>query len=199
MLSAEAFRSAKYHIVNPFDGVVGRRFRCQRCLRQLPEGRFYPVADFHAQAHKKYGKVLILSPVCSGCKRQMRGEWARHPMYSPKLDRYWSERLMSLKAGARARGIFVGLERDDLLGQFIKQEGRCALTGLEMNWLAKGMRGRGLRSKNAPSVDRIDSSKDYLPGNIQMVLSVVNLMKNDLPHDAFIEMCRQVATHNMTF
>jgi hypothetical protein len=103
--------------------------------------------------------------------------------------------LRSLRGGAISRGIFFGLDKDDLLGLFIKQEGRCNLTGHPMSWQSRGKQGKGNRAPAAPSVDRIDSDKDYTLDNVQMVLQVVNTMKNSLPQSVFIEACHSVAAH----
>lgn len=40
----------------------------------------------------------------------------------------------------------------------------------------------------APSIDRIDSTKGYYKGNIQIVLSCINRMKNDSPNEEFLEL-----------
>lgn len=42
------------------------------------------------------------------------------------------------------------------------------------------------------SLDRIDSSKGYIPGNVQWVDKRVNYMKQALPEGEFAELCRLV-------
>lgn len=54
--------------------------------------------------------------------------------------------------------------------------GRCAVTGLPFD-MSVIVHGGRMRSPNAPSLDRRDSSKGYLPGNIQVVLEWVNQAK----------------------
>lgn len=46
------------------------------------------------------------------------------------------------------------------------------------------------------SIDRIDSSIGYLPSNIQLVDKRINMLKNILPQDEFIDLCKLVANHN---
>ena len=58
----------------------------------------------------------------------------------------------------------------DLLMQ---QKGICALTGLQMT--LETCRG------NVISLDRIDSTKGYIPGNVQWVCDWANTMKSDHP------------------
>lgn len=38
---------------------------------------------------------------------------------------------------------------------------------------------------NSPSIDRIDSSKEYIKGNVVICRAGINIMKNDLDLDSF--------------
>jgi hypothetical protein len=46
------------------------------------------------------------------------------------------------------------------------------------------------------SLDRIDSSKGYIIGNVQWAHKMVNRMKNDMPQEEFIEFCRDIISTN---
>lgn len=105
--------------------------------------------------------------------------------------------MSRIAATARSRGILVAVDKDDLLGLYLSQGGRCALTGMEMDWRAKGGAGRGKRALTAPSVDRIDSHGNYTLDNIQLVMNAVNVMKNDMTTDQFVMLCEQVAAHRL--
>ncbi len=76
---------------------------------------------------------------------------------------------------------------------FVEQGGRCALTGIPLSLPTKH---KELRRRRA-SLDRIDSKFGYIEGNVQWVLPVVNFMKQELPQEEFIHLCRQVARHNV--
>ena len=83
-----------------------------------------------------------------------------------------SERLY--KSRSRSKGI----REHDLTWEYLhdllmKQKGICALTGLQMTLET----GRG----NVISLDRIDSTKGYIPGNVQWVCDWANTMKSDHP------------------
>lgn len=69
---------------------------------------------------------------------------------------------------------------------FLKQGGRCALSGLPIEIYEGG----------TASIDRIDSSVGYVIGNVQWVHKHINIMKNNHPMDYFVEMCRLVAEFN---
>ena len=45
------------------------------------------------------------------------------------------------------------------------------------------------------SLDRIDSSKGYVKGNIQWVHIAINFMKHSLPEEEFVRWCCLVAKH----
>ena len=67
------------------------------------------------------------------------------------------------------------------------QKGKCALSGREMTY----KRGCGNVPTNI-SIDRIDSSKGYVKGNIQLVCRIVNLIKNEWAQEEFINFCRDI-------
>jgi hypothetical protein len=67
------------------------------------------------------------------------------------------------------------------------QQGRCALTG----WPMTMELGNGVIPTNC-SIDRIDATKGYIVGNIQLVCRAVNVAKHDLSMQDFIVLCRAV-------
>ena len=42
------------------------------------------------------------------------------------------------------------------------------------------------------SVDRIDSDKGYIIGNIQWVSTPINYLKNNLTHNQVVDMCKKI-------
>ena len=71
---------------------------------------------------------------------------------------------------------------------FIKQNRKCALSGIELTFPLKN----NDKSYNA-SLDRIDSSLGYIEGNVQWVDKTINIMKNKFNQTYFIELCKKVA------
>ena len=82
---------------------------------------------------------------------------------------------------AEARGIEWSIDIKYLESVYT---GKCALTGWDISLRYKNVTG---------SLDRIDSSKGYVAGNIQWVHSMVNMSKNKYDQDLFIYMCASVA------
>jgi hypothetical protein len=74
------------------------------------------------------------------------------------------------------------MEASQLIEQ---QKFKCALTGLPISFADK-----------SASLDRIDSNKPYVKGNIQWVHKDVNIMKNGYNLDYFIKMCKLIADYN---
>lgn len=72
---------------------------------------------------------------------------------------------------------------------FEKQGGVCALSGLPI-WFRHTTT---VYSSQTASLDRIDSSKGYVEGNVQWVHKDINRMKNSFQQDYFIELCSKVA------
>jgi hypothetical protein len=72
---------------------------------------------------------------------------------------------------------------------FQEQNGKCKLTGLDIILPKTG------KDICTASVDRIDSSKGYVKGNIQWVHQHINRMKNTFEQQHFIDMCKLVANN----
>mgnify|MGYP001611556026 FL=1 len=70
---------------------------------------------------------------------------------------------------------------------FLAQKGQCALSGLTLDMpTSKGGNG------NAASLDRIDSSKGYIKGNVQWVHRDINWMKGSLSQVRFLDLCSKI-------
>ena len=92
------------------------------------------------------------------------------------------------KAGALVRGIEWDLSIDDVADLMLAQDKKCALTGWDIEFPESG------HSQAAPaSIDRIDSSRGYLPGNVQLLVRHVNMMKQAYDNDYFVMVCKAVA------
>ena len=93
----------------------------------------------------------------------------------------------TLKRGAKDRNYKFLISLKYLWNLFLLQERKCALSGLSIGF----DRVKGITA----SVDRIDSSKGYVEGNIQWVHKDINIMKSWYEKSYFIEMCKKVAAH----
>lgn len=95
------------------------------------------------------------------------------------------------KSGSAERRLEFSISRQDVLDLFESSNGICSLSGLPFSF----DRPSGARyALYAPSVDRIDSKVGYVAGNIRIVCSVVNLMKQELPEDVFVGVAIAIAS-----
>lgn len=95
--------------------------------------------------------------------------------------------------GRKRKNITLELSEKDIKDQYIKQDGKCAVTGLKMTRIAhQKKKGKDAHYWNI-SIDRIDSNKPYTKDNIQLVCNVVNRMKIDMNHKDFILLCKYVS------
>ena len=78
---------------------------------------------------------------------------------------------------------------DALETLWIAQKGLCALTG----WPMTMELGKGTVPTNC-SIDRIDSSIGYVPGNVQLVCRAANVAKSNLMPSEFLALCKAVVT-----
>lgn len=132
-----------------------------------------------------------------------------HKGYSVKhrgtgdLTRTWV--LSHVKYPAIARGHefdFNILTTEYLWGLFELQNRKCALTGVDLCFHnlkrhdPKTYNGNCHPDSNGTaSLDRIDSSKGYVIGNVQWVHKDINIMKLDHSVDYFIKLCEMVYKH----
>ena len=81
---------------------------------------------------------------------------------------------------------------------FVAQKRKCAYTGLGLTF-PKRSNNAGSKieeNKGTASLDRIDSSRGYVEGNVQWVHKDINRMKLDYSHDYFLSLCSKIATYD---
>ena len=123
-----------------------------------------------------------------GCNRA----WHPQPIGSAsKLFKGYKEMPSLFWNKAKKRAIKKKLEFD-LTQEFLwdlyeKQYRKCALSGLPIEF-RKGDKN----TTSTASIDRIDSQKGYTTSNVQWVHKDINLMKNILKTDYFIDLCQKV-------
>lgn len=92
------------------------------------------------------------------------------------------------------RGLEFRITSGDLLKLLIDQNGKCALTGWNLEFTRGGDFGSGTNPLGC-SIDRKDNMLGYVPGNVQLVCWKANKIKNSLSDSEFKELCKAVANH----
>jgi len=107
---------------------------------------------------------------------------------------YWS----IVKNGANSRNLEFNITIKYAWDLFLKQDKKCALSDLDIEFEPNCVHNKKIdnRRKRTASLDRIDSSKGYVEGNVQWVHKDVNLMKNRFNEDYFIKICKLICKKN---
>jgi hypothetical protein len=150
------------------------------------------------------GRFYKPCPECSVMQSYARKNYAEHSLNSGKVCRPCSNKNMKphqgwyrgvlrasfahkYKVGAETRGIEWSLDFDYLADLLIAQDFKCALSGLPL---------QAMDICSNASLDRIDSTQGYIIGNVQWVLSEVNMMKQSYTQSRFIEICNAISNNN---
>lgn len=152
------------------------------------DGRYYkPCPDcgkMQSYLRKNYAKEsLRLKKLCKSCSNKKTDNC--HRGWHKGIRVSWFNKF---KTGAETRNIEWDLSLDYIAGLMEQQGKKCALTGWSIEFPESG------HPQNAPaSLDRVDSSKGYIGGNVQLVTRHVNMMKQQYSQDEFISVCLAVA------
>ena len=139
------------------------------------------------KAHKlglKWGEYVDV-PVPKKWRRDNHHQWKGCGELSGS---YW----YAVKSGANARNLDVEVTIEEAWELYENQNRKCALSGLDISFTETVQR----KNDTTASLDRIDSSRGYVPGNIQWVHKTVNRMKTDLTQEEFIKFCKLIGEVN---
>jgi hypothetical protein len=173
-----------------------------------------PHEDF---TNRKFGKVLVLEYVgdskwkckcdCGtefttvthslksgqtktcGCSRFLNGK-SHHNWkgYKDIPQKVWSD----FRRGAEKRNLEFNVSIEYGWELYLYQNKKCALTGYDISF------GTTRRSKDqTASLDRIDSSKGYIEGNIQWLHKDINILKWDWTTDQLLKFCEDIINWRM--
>lgn len=87
---------------------------------------------------------------------------------------------------AKHRSLEFSITPEYIENLWKSQNKSCNLSGLPVSW-------EGVNADITASIDRIDSSKGYVEGNVQVVHKHINMMKQQYDNNYFIELCQLVA------
>ncbi len=133
------------------------------------------ISEFYAHGASRGGRVRS----CKSCYTEQRKK-----VKIGSLD----GRLRAIFGNVTERkhkGLDINLQ--DLKDLWEKQKGFCAYSGVPMTW-------DDSNRYTTVSIDRIDSSKGYVRGNIAFCCFIVNIMKTDMPVEHFLWWCRNIST-----
>lgn len=124
------------------------------------------------------------SKQCSICSRKPRD-------YSEEISNsMWN--LILIRANKKDHEVTISKEEAYIL--FLKQDKKCKLSGVDIRFSRNS--SDYLNRGQTASLDRIDSTKGYIKGNVQWVHKYINLMKGSMKDEEFIRYCTNVSNHN---
>lgn len=103
---------------------------------------------------------------------------------------FWYEHIVRSANGSKSNRPEkeLSLTMEQAWNLFLEQDRKCALSGIDLTF-PKVSKDKAWTA----SLDRIDSSKGYVLGNVQWVHKDINIMKNKFDNQYFIEMCKLIA------
>lgn len=130
--------------------------------------------------------IEIFPPKRKFCCRNHKNTYNSKHLYNYKYTKNYRGRNKEnyLKHLLSYKRRYETITLDNLIKLWDEQKGKCAISGLELTFTQSS----GFTITNA-SIDRINSNKGYELDNIQLVGSMINRMKTDLPQDEFIKLC----------
>ena len=123
-----------------------------------------------------------------GCTARKRGN--EHPNFKG-YEQIQSSHWNQYTSGAEKRGLEFTITMEYAWSLFVAQNGFCALSGKPIFF----PKTRAQRSNSTASLDRIDSSKGYIPGNVQWVHKIINKMKWNMDEEEFFDFCKSVSEY----
>lgn len=148
--------------------------------------------------HKGHGN-------CVECTRERARAWRyENPERASKRDRLHQLQrtaagekktlrvrfpIMSLIGNARGRARKLGLPCDmdvyAFRAQWLAQEGKCFWTGVELKFSTSSV-----RHPLCPSIDRLESAKGYVKGNVVWTTLFINRARGDISGKEFLNIMR---------
>ena len=98
----------------------------------------------------------------------------------------------NLKCNAHRRELEFSITMEYIWNLFLIQNKKCAISGEQINLSPRYLNG----INQSASLDRIDSSKGYIEGNVQWVHKIVNRIKWSLTTKEFLELNKIIYKFN---
>ena len=129
----------------------------------------------------------------------------------------WERKTIKMKKFPEARNLYLQQKRDEFLRNYIKQillrtKKRAESKNIDFNLdesdiiipkvcpilevpLIIGTKGN---YEYSPSIDRIDNTKGYIKGNVQIISKKANSMKNSASQEELIKFCKNILRYSLT-
>jgi len=175
----------------PKTDLTGQRFGCLVVLRYLkltPRPFYLWLCQCDCGRTREVLSYNLTSLYTKNC-----GDLSVHPRKIIKSrGDIQSSYLSQIRCSAKIRNLEVNITLEYLWDIFIAQNKQCALSGMDIVF---GNKSKRYPVKQTASLDRIDSSKGYIIGNVQWVHRDINFMKQAYDQEYFIDLCQKIVNH----
>lgn len=165
------------------------QLKCNKC------SLYYNEDNFYNDPNCKYRNFK--GGECKNCQSKRKQKYRRI-----NVEENLNKHLKSLLHGCNQRvkgntktgsvkGKEFNLNIEQLYNLYKKQNGKCAISGIEMTATI----GVGRKNTNI-SIDRIDNNAGYTLDNIQLVCCIVNIMKNNISLEELVYFCNNIINHS---
>ena len=128
--------------------------------------------------------------LCKDCYTKRQKERNKALPDDKKLAKCLRWRWLSARDRSKSHNIDFSLTLEEIENLWIVQNGTCALSGIQMTYeLQNG------RTPTNVSIDKIDRTKGYVTGNVQLVCMACNQMKSDLSEEEMYQFCKKIVEH----
>ena len=155
-------------------------FCCNDCGTE-DHSNFYPYAKTYCKSCSSKRNTLRTNNKSPEEKEQLKLKqkvWLN--------NNFIKTRVLGAKTRAKKKGLEFDIDEDYIQQLLIEQNYKCKYSGEIMLLYCVDDKDTRLTLKTM-SIDRIDSSLGYIKGNIALVTSIVNSMKNDLSVPQFFD------------
>lgn len=162
--------------------------KCDCCGKEFEK----PLSEYNRNL--KLGRANYCSRACSGksCNKNNKQKGNLSSLkFNVRRDEYTPFRYYLRNAKRRYKDFNLTLEYLKELWE--NQKGICPYTGIALQ-LADYKNNHNSPIYTA-SLDRIDSTKGYIIGNVQFISTAINYMKNTMSHEDTCKLCNIIAKH----
>ena len=173
----------KGYKTNRINQIPGDKLFCTKCNKYLDLDEFW---NYSANSHR-----LNKNSYCKKCCEVNNDIRNSKLTENDSISKILKSRFNSATVRSKNRNIDINISILDIENLWKNQDGKCAISKINMSTSVS----RG-RDKFSISLDRIDSSKGYIVGSIQLVCDIVNRMKLDTIELEFVSLCKTIYMNN---
>lgn len=135
------------------------------------------------------------SKMCKSCASKFTSINYPPPITFKKVGGLGSTFYSHIRRGAEKRGYCFETSQQYLWDLFVKQNGRCNLSGIDIYLSLKTKNSAPDYSLITASLDRINNDLGYTENNVQWIHKDINFMKQDYDQSYFVNMCKKIAAN----